>query len=221
MKFDKDGFIEFLARNSDVFKSDTIASGRKSSWYFDSGRITNDVFLMNRLVGYIMDYVADEGLNPSAFVGVPEGATKLGIVLQDRWAKRAENYGLGSHVLPMMRVLEKKHGRPEDRVFIGTPPNGTIVVEDVTTTGTSLIGRVNSILKKGITDIGALVLLDRNHKDTDIRGRLKKLGVPFYIMTIAQEFLPAAYRIQKPREEVARAVEEEMRKYGAGEIKLL
>jgi hypothetical protein len=57
----------------------------------------------------------DEGLNPDCFYGVPEGATKLAIVTQSKWAQFAPNYGQGSHCLPMGRAQPKEHGDPKDR----------------------------------------------------------------------------------------------------------
>jgi len=44
-------------------------------------------FLSDKLSDYVMAFVEDSGLQPDCFYGVPEGATKLGIITQYKWAK--------------------------------------------------------------------------------------------------------------------------------------
>ena len=91
--------------------------------------------MFDKLTDYVVSFVGGLNLKPDCFCGVPEGATKLSLITQFKWAKAQPNYGLGVYPLVMARGKAKNHGDPKDKSFIGTPKGRPIIIEDLTTTG--------------------------------------------------------------------------------------
>lgn len=215
-QFDQNLFNQFIIENKIVgFYEEpiTLKSGRKSHWYVNWRTILGDAFLIDRLSDFLIDFVRDANLIPDAFYGVPESATKLGIIATYKYVKHLPGFGAGSHALPMGRGKAKEHGVPEDRYFL-TPPRGKIVViEDVTTTGQSLISTLDQLKEIHADVIGAVGLTNRMERRDDgksVEDAVKKCGVPYLAMSRAKEFLPQAIREFKPSQKIIRAIEKEL-----------
>ncbi len=219
-RFSQEEFNEFILKNNIIgFFNEpvTLKSGRKSNWYVNWRKATDDVFLLERLADYIIEFTEDLGLEPDCFYGVPEGATKTGIITQYKWAKRSPDYGPGSHSLPMGRGKSKEYGLPENRHFIGKPKGKTIVIEDVTTTGGSLIETIDKLNGADVDVIAAFGLTNRMELRDDglsVREAVEAKGVPYYAMSDALSLLPIAYR------RLGDAIEEEFERYGVEKLKL-
>ena len=112
-----------------------LASGKESNWYANWRILVDDVHRTEQLAEYVIGFTRHLDLQPDCFYGVPEGATKIGIITQYIWAKAFLYYSPGSHALPMGRANQKNHGAPRYRDYVGIPRGGTVVIEDVTTTG--------------------------------------------------------------------------------------
>lgn len=225
-KFHSEEFIRFIIDNRVVGFFDkpvTLKSGRKSNWYVNWRTISNDVCLIDLLSDFLIAFTRGHGLIPDAFYGVPEGATKLGIVATYKWAKVSSHLAPASHPLPMGRGRPKEHGAPKDRFFIGEPRGRVIVVEDVTTTGSSLLGALDHLSQVDCKVIAAIGLTNRMEKRDDgmsVEEAVSKRGVSYYAMSDATEFLPEAYGAFAPSEDIARAIEDEFRQYGVQPLKL-
>jgi orotate phosphoribosyltransferase len=226
-KFDKESFHRFLIDSKTVGFFDqpvTLSSGRRSHWYVNWRTVTNDVCLMDQLADFLIDFVAELGLKPDAFYGVPEGATKLGLIATYKWAKAKSNFGPGSAPLPMGRGQAKEHGSPADRFFIGEPRGEIVVVEDVTTTGSSLLAALDQLKPVGVTVLAAIGLTNRMERRDDgmsVEQAVKAKGITYYALSQATDFLPQIYRALSPRKEIGQAIEEEFRKYGVKPLKLI
>ena len=145
MSFDKEKFIKFALENNVVSFLENpveLVSGGLSHLYINWRNVTDYVFLTNKLTDFIIEFTNSHELNPDTFYGVPEGATKLGIITQYKWAQQSKNYGKRSHVLAMGRGKPKEHGIEKDKNFLGQPKGRTIILEDVVTTGGSLIKEI-------------------------------------------------------------------------------
>ena len=152
--------------------------------------------------------------------GVPEGATKLGILAQYFWAKSRPNFGPGSHPMPMGRGKPKEHGDPRDKFFVGVPRGDTLVLEDVTTTGGSLLTTIDALIESGIPIIGTIGLTNRMELRDD--GKTVKQAIaekknngnpiPYFHMSNAKELLPLALQQQKPTDAIHKGVMEEFEK---------
>ncbi|MEM2090033.1 MAG: hypothetical protein QXL88_03040 [Candidatus Pacearchaeota archaeon] len=224
--FDKEKFIEFILDNNIIGffeKPIKLKSGRMSNWYVNWRIVTGDVYLLDQLANYIIAFTKDLGLKPDCFYGVPEGATKIAIITQYKWASGSENYGPHSHALPMGRAKPKNHGAPDDKYFIGAPRGKTIVLEDVATTGDSLLESINALSEQKVPIIAAFVLTDRMElKDgKSVREIVSSKNVEYFALSNALELLPKAYNKLKPDKRIAKAIEEEFEKYGVEKIKLV
>jgi orotate phosphoribosyltransferase len=220
MNWDKASFYDFIkAHNVIGFFKDPIElkSGRLSYWYVNWRNITSDVFLLDSLTDYIISFVKNLGLEPKCFFGVPEGATKLGIITQFKWAKMQKNYKSETYALSMGRGKYKEHGDPNDRFFIGIPYGETIVLEDVTTTGGSLIETIKQLKDLNIKIIAAIGLTNRNELRNDgksVEEKISEEKVQYYAMSNALDLLPQLI-IKK---EIAENIEDYFKKYGTKPI---
>ncbi len=219
---EKDNFYNFILNNNivGIFREPVrLKSGRISYWYVNWRDIASDVFLLDQLTDYIFLFIDYLGLKPKCFYGVPEGATKLGIITQYKWAKRQKNYKLGSYPLSMGRGKQKEHGDPKDRFFLGIPNGETIILEDVTTTGGSLINTINKLRELNVTIIAAIGLTNRNElrdDGKDVKEIALEQNVQYYAMSNAIDLLPNL----NMSEDIAKNIEEYFKKYGTKQIKL-
>jgi orotate phosphoribosyltransferase len=226
-KFDQQKFNQFILENNIIgfFKEPLVLkSGRLAYHYINWRNISEDVFLIDKLTDYVIDFTEDLGFCPDCFYGVPEGATKLGIITQYKWAKKSEKFGPGSHKLTMGRKQPKDHGAPKDRFFVGAPKGKTIILEDVTTTGSSLLEAIDNLRKIESQIIAAIALTDRMEVTKDgksVKEVIESKKIPYFRMSSALELLPLVYKTLKPDKKIAQKVEEYYQKYGVEKLKLL
>ncbi len=227
MSFNQDEFNTFIAENNVYgFFSEaiTLKSGRKSHFYANWRNVVEDVFLTKKLINYVIEYVTDINIPVDTFYGVPEGATKLGILTQFFWAQRQDNFSKGSHILAMGRAKPKDHGAPKDRYFVGMPEGKVIVLEDVTTTGGSSLNTVEGLKDAGVEVSAVISLTNRMEKRDDglsVQEAFEKLGIQFYNMSSALDLLPVVYNALHAGDEIGNAIEAEFEQYGVSPIKLL
>jgi len=148
----------------------------------------------------------------------------LGVITQYKWAKRQIDYKPDKYVLPMGRGKVKNHGKLKDMYFLGVPKGRTIVIEDVTTTGESLVMTIDNLLKIDVPVIAAIGLTDRNEVRDDgksVEKIIEERNIPYYAMSNALDLLPEVYERMQPDEIIARRVEEYFEKYGVEKLKLI
>lgn len=218
---EKENFNNFIVNNNIIglFREPIkLKSGRLSFWYINWRNIASDVFLLDQLTDYIFLFINYLGLNPKCFYGVPEGATKIGIITQYKWAKNQENFKSGAYILSMGRGKQKEHGDPKDRFFLGVPNGETVIIEDVTTTGDSLVNAIKKLRELNVKIIAAIGLTNRNELRDD-RKSVKEIilenNVQYYAMSNAFDLLPKL-EITK---EIADHIEAYFKKYGTNRIK--
>ena len=215
-----DKFNEFIIKYNVVGFFDEplkLKSGRKSYWYVNWRNVAQDVYLMDQLTNYLLSFVSYLNLNLTCFYGVPEGATKLGIITQLKWAKLQENFLPYNYILPMGRGKPKEHGDPKDKYFLGIPSGNVVILEDTTTTGESLIDCIKSLNKIDVNVIAAIVLTDRNEFRDDkrtVEEVIADLGIKYYAMSHATEILPKL----NPNNHIAQKIEEYFKIYGTKPI---
>jgi len=219
---DKSKFLEFIIENEVVgFFEDPLKlkSGRLSTWYVNWRTIAQDAFLMDQLTDFVISFVKFLNLTPDCFYGVPEGATKLGIIAQLKWAREQTNYRKGTYSLPMGRGKLKEHGDPKDRYYLGEPNGKVIILEDTTTTAGSLITTIKSLKKLNIEIIAAIVMTERNELRDDgksVEEILSEENVKFYTLSNALEIIP----LLKPNEIQSEEIKKYFKKYGTRQIEL-
>lgn len=225
--FDQEAFDAFIeAHNVYGFfeKAITLKSGRLSHFYVNWRNVVEDVFLTEQLVDFVLRFVRHHNIDVDTFYGVPEGATKLGILTQFTWARNQSNYAEGSHVLAMGRAKPKEHGAAKDRYFVGTPRGKIVMIEDVTTTGGSSLAAVDQLREAGL-DVSAVISLtnrmERRDDGLSVAQAYEKQGLKFYNMSTAIELLPGVYKKLKPGESIGKAVEAEFAEYGVTKLSLV
>ena len=211
-----------------------MKSGRLSNWYVNWRTVTEDVYLSDCLTDYIIAFVKDcvkNGIlsdDPDCYYGVPEGATKIALLTQYKFAKSATDFGQGSHVLSMGRAKPKEHGVPKDRYFLGMPKGKTLVIEDVTTTGTSLLNTLDVLIAAEVPVMAALGLTNRMERRDDGLSVAEAIAqkqsngqpVKYLQMSSAIDLLPQAFRLLNPGQAIAKALEEEFQKFGVEKLDL-
>jgi len=139
-------------------ESVVLSSGRRSSYYFDARQVLLDpegAQLAGRL-----GYAALRGLAPRAVGGLTLGADPLVCAISAAaWAAGERWTGF------FVRKEAKRHGLQQwiEGPFIeeGTP---VCVVDDVLTTGASLVAAIDRARKAGGEVRGALVVVDRGEE---------------------------------------------------------
>jgi orotate phosphoribosyltransferase len=224
--FDQDAFNRFVIANK-VYgffdRAITLKSGRTSHFYANFRDVVEDAFLAGQLVEFVIAFVTDNKIPVDTLYGVPEGATKLGVLTQYTWAQRQGDFAEGSHVLAMGRAKPKEHGAPKDRYFVGAPKGKVVVLEDVTTTGGSLLNTLE-FLKECEIDLSAVVsLTNRMEKRDDglsVEEAVAKAGVDFYSLSTAIDLLPIAVKEFTPADEIVSELQGEFDRYGVKPIRL-
>ena len=147
----------------------TLASGAKSSFYFD-GKMVSLWPEGARLIGeIILEEIAD--LEVDAIGGLTIGAGPIATAV-------ALISSLHGRPVPafIVRTEPKKHGT--QRLIEGhLPPNGKVViVDDVVTLGGSVLKAIDAVEKEGCKVVKVIALLDRHEGGSD---ELRRRGYDF------------------------------------------
>jgi len=225
-RFDQTTFNQFVVENG-VYgffeKAITLKSGRQSHFYANWRNVVADAWSAEKLVEFVIAFVKDRKIPVDTFYGVPEGATKLGVLTQYTWARQADSYAKGSHVLAMGRAKPKEHGDPKDRFFVGVPQGRTVVIEDVTTTGGSLLTTLEFLLEAEVDVTAVLSLTNRMERRDDglsVQEAVAKAGWSFFNLSSALDVLPQVYAAAGPGVEIGQALEHEYEEYGVEPLRL-
>jgi orotate phosphoribosyltransferase len=159
----------------------TLSSGKKSSYYLDCRMTTLDprgALLIARL---ILDRIRSENIQADAIGGLTIGAdpivTAVAVVsgLEDKplpaFIVRKETKGHGAQ-----RVIEGYDGRPGSRV---------IVVDDVCTSGSSILKAAEKAEEAGYKVAAAFCVVDREEGGTELIAK----RYAFYPLFTAKELL--------------------------------
>jgi len=214
MKFKKEQFIKFFINNGGISFFDKNAkakySGKPSTIYFNWRTIVEDVYNLEKCANYVISYIKAKKLNPDCFLGVPEGASKLAVIMQYKWARTSGKYKKGSHIMALARGNSKKHGMPKDRDFLGIPKRKVFLIEDIASRGGAIIDIIKKLKKVNITPYAVIVLSDRTNKETKTK-LLKFLStkkIRYYAITNQKEVVEKAVEILKPPKEIINKLKE-------------
>lgn len=224
MVFDQKEFDDFIALNGvyGFFEEPiTLSSGRLSYFYANFRNIVEDVCLTGELADFIIDFLESKGLGVDTFYGVPDGATKIGLITQFKYAQRA-GVKKGSHVLAMGRKTPKDHGAAKDKFFVGMPKGRVVVIEDVTTTGGSLIKALKSLRESGVNVVAVVSLTNRMERRDDglsVAEAVRSEGFDFYSLSSSLDVLPVVAEKESIDADILRKVEVYFDKYGVDKLR--
>jgi len=212
-------FSEFLIDNGVIeFKKTKLSSGKNTPFYFNLRKLSQDVETLDKTIYCINLFLDEKKIDNDFFIGVPEGATKLGLFLT---YNRSKYHDKNSNLV-MGRGKEKEHGRKKDRCYIGDLEESVVVIEDVLTTGGSMIKEINRLKSLNIKIDYALGLVDRLELSDglSVSEKMSKLNVDYYSLTDVKTLLPLACEKLKPSKGIIKKINRYYKKYGCDEIKI-
>ena len=198
-----------------------IKKGVFSSFYINWRTVASDAFLLDKVTDLIIDFIGHSALRPSSIYGVPDGATKWGIVSQLKWARLQKDFAQGAYSVPMGRSAPKAHGMPQDRMFVGMPRGPTVIIEDVVVEGEALLNSIRLLRDAKVNVVAAIVLTDRNEKSKGARSvgdEVEAMGIKYFAMSNATELVPAAFSMSGRRGIIAKSIEKEYAERGAAKM---
>ena len=146
----KDYLIELLKENEVFLEGDfTLSSGKKSNYYINMKKAITEPEILSTISKLITQKIVDEDIDKVA--GPALGAVPI-----------ATAVSLESK-LPLLMIRKEKKGYGTSKLIEGELNEGdnVIVVEDVSTTGGSLLKAINAIKENGGNVKRAFVVVDR------------------------------------------------------------
>jgi orotate phosphoribosyltransferase len=136
----------------------TLASGKESNYYVDMKKAITEIPILNRVAEMMAPYIG-----PSDKIGCVElGAVPIAVAL----ALQTDRPYL------IVRKEQKEHGTQKEFEGELLESENVIFVEDVTTTGGSLVRAVNLIREGGGVVEKALVIVDREEGAAENLGNI-------------------------------------------------
>ena len=146
----KEELIKLLKENEVIkFGNFTLSSGKKSSYYVDMKRAVTDPKILSKVAKMISERLDKEKTDKIA--GPALGAIPIVTAVS-----------LKSEI-PMLMIRKAKKGYGTSKLIEGDLEDGdsVVVVEDVTTTGNSLMNAIKAVSKNGGVVKQAFVVVDR------------------------------------------------------------
>jgi orotate phosphoribosyltransferase len=208
-------FIDLLAEYDAVrFGEFTLKSGRKSPYFINAGQLRTGRAIAGVGRAYA-ERVRAAGLSPDVVFGPSYKGVPLAVATAVALAEEGRDVGFCFD-----RKEAKDHG--EGGLFVGTQPEAgqkVVLVDDVITSGISIVQAVALLRKAAPVEIlGVVVLVDRQEKGRE-RSTLEELeeslGAPVLpVVNVRQivRHLKAAGKLDSAR---AAAIEEHLRLHGA------
>jgi len=163
IKQEKDNLIRLLKANQVIkFGKFTLSSGRESDYYVDMKKAITDPHILSQVAKIISHIISDDGIDLVA--GPALGAVPI-----------ATAVALHSGI-PMLMIRKAQKDYGTSKLIEGDLKEGdrVIVVEDVTTTGNSLLKAVRAVQDNGGIVERTFVVVDREEGAVKL---LKKEGI--------------------------------------------
>ena len=170
----KEYLIELLKENEVFLEGDfTLSSGKKSSYYINMKKAITDPEILSTISKLITEKINGEEIDKVA--GPALGAVPI-----------ATAVSLESK-LPLLMIRKEKKGYGTSKLIEGELNQGdnVIVVEDVSTTGGSLLKAIKAIQDNGGNVVRAFVVVDRQEGAIE---EFKKEGIILEPLISVNEF---------------------------------
>jgi orotate phosphoribosyltransferase len=170
MENEREQLRKLLKEQSLMFGDFTLASGKKSNFYFDSKRTTllpDGAWLTAREV---LRVIRDHGIKADAIGGLTLGADP--IVCPVAALSHGEGPALRAFIV---RKEAKEHGTGRKIEGNLAPKSRVIIVDDVVTTAGSALKAIEAAEEQGHTVVAVICLVDREEG-----GAAKLAAYPFY-----------------------------------------
>ena len=170
----KDYLIDLLKENEVFLKGDfTLSSGKKSDYYINMKKAITNPEILSTISKLIYDEIKDESVDKIA--GPALGAVPIATALS-----------LDSKI-PLLMIRKEKKGYGTSKLIEGelNKNDEVVVVEDVSTTGGSLLKAINAIKDNGGIVKKAFVVVDRNEGAIE---NFKELGLELHPLICVNDF---------------------------------
>ena len=174
MMISKEYLIGLLKENEVFLKGDfTLSSGKKSDYYINMKKAITEPEILSTIAKLITDKIADDDVDKVA--GPALGAVPI-----------ATAVSLESKI-PLLMIRKEKKGYGTSKLIEGelNSDDNVIVVEDVTTTGGSLLKAINAIQENGGNVTRAFVVVDRQEGAIE---EFEKAGITLEPLISVDEF---------------------------------
>ena len=170
---DKKDFINLLKESNAIqFGRFILRSGTASNYYIDIKKASTRPHILKKIVETMTEYVKDY----SVIAGMELGAVPLVVALS---LETGVPYVI-------IRKEKKDHGTGKQIEGVDVKGKKVLIIEDVTTTGNSVIKSINILLEnKAIVD-KVLVVVDR---ENGTKEKLQQLGINFVPLISISEIL--------------------------------
>lgn len=203
-------FKDFVLEHKVIGASDipfTLASGKTSYFYVNWREVCDDLFSFCQLLSIVAPMTQREFPLAQCFYGVPEGGTKLGLFLQYEIFRKCCLEEKRSFPFSMGRAKPKERGPLSHRKFLGTPRGYTVLVEDVATTGESLLQALEDLKRiEGCKPYGVLVLTDREQRlgnGQSLKQVIEGQNLKYFSFSYAKDLLKDLNLTQEMSEKIA------------------
>ena len=170
----KEYLIDLLKENDVFLEGDfTLSSGKKSNYYINMKKAITDPEILSSISGLICEKISDDDIDKVA--GPALGAVPI-----------ATAVSLESG-LPLLMIRKEKKGYGTSKLIEGelAEDDNVIVVEDVSTTGGSLLKAINAIQENGGNVKRAFVVVDRQEGAIE---EFEKAGIKLEPLITVNEF---------------------------------
>lgn len=137
-----------------------LTSGKHSAWYFEKIRLIEKPTTLERIVDFLVEKIKQDGTAFDYVISPAYGAIAIGFLTALK---------LGKKFAFTQRVEEKMAFRPG---WTGLEPGQrALIVEDVLTTGGSILEVVEALKKRHVSVAGIYVLVDRTAGEVKVEGK--------------------------------------------------
>jgi orotate phosphoribosyltransferase len=191
----RDQLKEFIKQNGIEFRHVKLSSNKETDYYYDIKKVASlpkGIHLLSRL---LLEEIVKH-YRPKSIGGLEIGSIPLttGIVLQSIMNGKYRK-GLSQFVI---RKNPKTHGL--EKKIEGAPEEPIVIVDDVVTSGQSVMDAINAMRKDGYSVQGVVCVVDREEEGTvNVLKQNKIKYYPLFNHTEFKSFIEEKLKQQKQR----------------------